>query len=311
MGWRLVDFPLASDVKAWRRSTAGIVGVIALGLTGLTGEWAGVHVRLGAQIAPVPVFVFTSSKDSSIEEYLIDEFAKELPKKTKDFSFTLVNSRERARVVLEIRSVGEFCGISMSDRMVGVVGTLTVGAFSAPIQAGGSCLSNKSSRYRALGKKLAGALAKWGKEHREDLASPSEVAGSFVGRYGYRIEIPADYRAYPAIGDGEAEVLFFAPSGTELTPDESQYAERRIVRLEAWKKSTMGFRAMRQAVSGSLDESRETYTVSDVDVGHPAFLVHITKPKEIRQLVVEGMQTIFMFTGADEEQLFSLARGIK
>ena len=163
-----------------------------------------------------------------------------------------------------------------------------------------------------MSKKLAEGLARWGKEHRADLTAPSEpIAGPFVGRHGYRIEIPADYRAYPAPRDGEAEVVFFAPSGTEVTPDESKYAERRIVRLEAWKTTKAGLATWKGTISRSLDGRKETYTVSDVDVGRPGFLVHITRPKEIRQLFVEGTEIMFMFTGADEEQLRSLARGIK
>ena len=61
----------------------------------------------------------------------------------------------------------------------------------------------------------------------------------------------------------------------------------------------------------SLDRSKETYAVSDVDVGRQGFLVHITRPREIRQLFVEGTEIMFMFTGADEEQLRLLARGLK
>lgn len=56
--------------------------------------------------------------------------------------------------------------------------------------------------------------------------------------------------------------------------------------------------------------------MSDVEVGRPGFLMHLTKPGEIKQLVVEGTEIMFMFmfmfmfTGADEEQLRSLAHGI-
>jgi hypothetical protein len=296
------------------RAAAAIVGVFALGLTTLNGGGAAAAVlaQLESPSAPVPVFVFTNLTDPSIEEYVIDEFKKELPKRAKDFPFTLVNSREQARVVLEIQQIIEFCGFGVPDAMIGVRAELTVGSFSAPITAGGACSPYKRFKYRPLGKKLAEGLARWGKVHRADLATPSgAIAGPFVGKLGYRIEVPADYRAYPARSDDETEVVFFAPSGTEVTPDESQYAERRIVRLEAWKETKMGLGTWKEVVSRSLDQRQESYTVSDVDVGRPGFLVHITRPKEIRQLLVEGTEIMFMFTGADEEQLRSLARGIK
>ena len=293
------------------RATAVALGVF--GVTGANAEWAAaaIHSPLEPQSAPVGVFVFTSSADPSIDEYVIDEFKKELPKRAKDFPFTLVDSRDQARVVLEIRSIAEFCAPT-ADAMVAVSGTLTVDSFSAPIGASGACSPYKKFKYRPLGKKLAEALAKWGKEHRADLAVPSEqVAGPFVGKLGYQIEIPADYRAHPIPFDGKAETVFFAPAGTEVTRDESQYAERHIVRLEAWKETKMSLAAWKEAVSKSLDHERETYTVSDVDVGRPGFLVHITAPMEIRQLFVKGTGIMLMFTGADDEQLRLLARGIK
>ena len=302
MGWPMVDI---------FRATAVALGV--LGLVGLNGERAAgdFHSPVEPQSAPVAVFVFTSSTDPSIDEYVIDEFKKELPKRGKDFPFTLVDSRQQARVVLEIKSVVEFCAPT-ADAMVAVSGTLTVDSFSAPIGASGACSPYKRTKYRPLGKRLAEALAKWGKQHRADLAVPAEpVVGSFVGKLGYQIEIPAEYRAHAVPFDGKAETVFFAPVGTALTRDESQFAERHIVRLEAWKETKMSLASWKETVSRSLDSEHEAYTLSDVDVGRPGFLVHITAPREIRQLLVQGTGIMLMFTGADEEQLRVLARGMK
>ena len=295
------------------RAAAAVIGVF--GLTGLNGEGAAAAVRAPLGSQSVPVFVFTSSTNPSIEEYVIDEFKKELAKRTKDFPFALVDSLEQARVVLQIGEITEFCGAFVSDAMIGTSATLRVGSFSAPITVSGACSPYKRFKYRPLGKKLAEGLAKWGKEHRADLAAPWEpVDGHFVSELGYQIEIPAEYRAYPAPlypANREVEVVFFAPSGTELTADESQYAQRGIVRLEAWKETNVSFASWKETVSRSLDSRRETYAVRDLEIGRPSFLVHITSPREIRQLIVQGTDIMFMFTGADEAQLRVLARGIK
>jgi hypothetical protein len=258
------------------------------------------------------VFVFTHSTDPSIEEYVIDEFKKELPKRVKDFPFALVDSRQQARVVLEIHEVIEFCGFGVPDALVGVRGTLTVDTFSTWITASGACSPWKQYKYRPLGKRLAQELARWGKQHRSDLlALPEPTPGPYIGDHGYRIELPRDYRAYKASTDAGTEVVLFVPSGTEPARDESLYAGRRIVRLEAWKEMTTDLKKLRAAVSATLDRNNETYTISDVDVGRPGFLVHITRPKEIRQLFVRGAEVMYMFTGTDEELLYLLARGIK
>jgi hypothetical protein len=296
------------------RPAAAVLAVFALALTGLNDEGAAAdsHDPAGPVVAPVPLFVFTNSPDPSIHEYVIDEFKKELTRRAREFPFTLVDSREQARVVLEIGEIVEICGLGVPDAMVGISATLTVGSFSAPMTAGGACSPYKRFKYRPLGKKLAEGLARWAKEHLTDAAALSQpVAGSFVGQHGYRIEIPDGYRAYRAPLDGEAEVVFFAPSGTQVTPDESQYAARRIVRLEAWKETEASVATWKDRISMALDRAKEAYTLSDVDVGRPGVLVHITRPREIRQLLVEASGIMFLFTGADEEQLRDLARGIK
>ena len=297
-----------------RVTAAAIIGVLVSGVTGLSGREASATNAAppGSQSAPVPVFVFTQSTDPSTEEYVIGEFKKELPKRVKDFPFSLVDSREQARVVLEIHDVIEVCGFGVPDALVGVRGTLTVGTSSTSITASGACSPWKKHKYRPLGKRLAQELARWGEQHRDDLlALPEPRPGPYIGDHGYRIEFPEDYRAYKASTDAGTEVVLFVPSGTEPALDESQYAVRRIVRLEAWRAMTIDLEKWRAAVSATLDKNNETHTISDVDVGRPGFQVHITSPKEIRQLFVRGAEVMYLFTGADEELLYMLARGIK
>lgn len=143
---------------------------------------------------------------------------------------------------------------------------------------------------------------------------PSSGVNGYMGKTGYLMEIPGDYEAYPST-QGAGELVFFYPRGGQPTMDEARYGQLRLVRLEVFPSVIEGkalpLPALKEGVARTLDQRGETYTLQDLNLGRPAFQATITKPKELKQVFVEGAGVIYQFTGADEELIYAMARSIK
>lgn len=141
------------------------------------------------------------------------------------------------------------------------------------------------------------------------------LPNAFAGHFGYLLEFPGDYDAYPAMR-GKIELVYFFPKGVEPTNDESKYKELGLVRLEVFetppgKQGAEVIAAVKRGVEQSLRERKETYTARDLALLNGAFLVDITAPAAIKQLFVQGDKVTYMFTGGDEALLLRLAGTIK
>jgi hypothetical protein len=151
-----------------------------------------------------------------------------------------------------------------------------------------------------------------------DLPAGSRPAASgksaFAGDSGYLLQFPSEYDVYAEMR-GKTELVFFYPKGTKLTSEEKQYKALGIIRLEVSAPPKInGSRAtledLKKGVEFSLTKNKETFKIKDADLGRAAFQANITLPNEITQLFVDGKDVFYVFTGADEALMRSLAQSI-
>jgi len=160
----------------------------------------------------------------------------------------------------------------------------------------------------------------------EDAPGPTP----FLGHYHYMIQLPKDYRAQADFEDPEqlVELVILHPAATQqelVTSElrgrfrEALYGERGIIRIEAVPRDHPQFggefinlQHFRDTIPAHLQRMGDHFTLEELPLQYPAFLIKFETPQPMHQAFVEGAHVIYIVTaGPDNPALMDVLNSLK